>query len=163
MRSEGANTIQKHSIMKKIIILSAAALVALSSCGNRNQQKKTEQQAAATEQATTAADTHNSRNSLDWPGIYEGTVPCADCPGIRVKVTLEADGSYSKTMAYMEKPNIFITKGTFSWDDTGSRITLTDGQESEIYKVGENRLTMLDQQGNAITGDLADMYILKKQ
>ena len=26
------------------------------------------------------ADMHNSRNSLDWAGTYEGVLACADCP-----------------------------------------------------------------------------------
>lgn len=147
--------------MKKILILSAAVL-AMASCGNRNQQKnKTGADAAKTEQAATA-DTHNSRNSLDYAGTYEGTIPCADCPGIKISITLEAGGGYTKTMAYLEKPNIFASKGTYKWNDAGSVVTLTDEEGSEMYKVGENTLTMLDRDGNAITGDLADMYVLKK-
>jgi hypothetical protein len=31
------------------------------------------------------------------------------------------------------------------------------------YKLGENTLTHLDLDGNVITGDLADDYVLKKQ
>ena len=41
-----------------------------------------------------AVDMHNSRNSLDWVGIYEGVLPCADCPGIKTRLTLNYDGSY---------------------------------------------------------------------
>ena len=36
---------------------------------------------------------HNSRNSLDWAGIYEGVLPCADCPGIQTRLTLSRDES----------------------------------------------------------------------
>ena len=27
-------------------------------------------------------DSHTSKNALDWNGIYQGTLPCADCEGI---------------------------------------------------------------------------------
>ena len=39
-------------------------------------------------------DIHNSRNSLDWAGTYEGVLPCADCPGTKTRLTLNQDGSY---------------------------------------------------------------------
>lgn len=149
--------------MKKIIILSAAALVAFSSCANRNSKKAKDAAANQTEQAAAAADTHNSRNSLDFEGVYTGTMPCADCPGIKVNVTIDRDGNWSKTMAYLDTPNIFASQGIYTWDDSGSRIMLTDGESTEMYSVGENTLTLLDQDGNEITGDLAAMYVLNKQ
>lgn len=148
--------------MKKIIILSAAVL-ALASCGNRNQQKKAAKEAANTEQAAVAPDTHNSRNSLDYEGTYHGTIPCADCAGIQVNVTIDRNGNYTKTMAYMGKPDIFTSKGTYTWDTSGNKITLEGEPGPDIYKVGEGTLTMLNLEGNPITGDLADLYILKKQ
>jgi uncharacterized lipoprotein NlpE involved in copper resistance len=40
------------------------------------------------------ADMHNSRNSLDWAGTYEGVLPYADCPGTKTRLTLNYDGSY---------------------------------------------------------------------
>lgn len=148
--------------MKKIIILSAAALVALSSCSNRNQQKRTAKESVRTEQSAT---THNSRNSLDYDGTYKGTIPCADCSGIEVEITLKKDGSYAKTMTYLGKEtnSVFRSEGTYTWDETGSKITLNGEKDSDIYKVGENKLTMLDGNGDPVTGDLADLYILKKK
>ena len=41
-------------------------------------------------------DNHTARNALDWPGSYEGTLPCADCPGIRTRLTLMKDGRYER-------------------------------------------------------------------
>ena len=39
----------------------------------------------------------NSRNSLDWQGTYVGTVPCADCPGIRMRIELKDDGTFARS------------------------------------------------------------------
>ena len=41
-----------------------------------------------------APSTATARDSLDWAGSYEGVLPCADCPGIRTRVTLSDNGRY---------------------------------------------------------------------
>ena len=112
-----------------------------------------------------AADSHNAQNSLDYVGTYEGTIPCADCSGIEVSVVLNDNGSYTKTMTYIGKEpnNVFTTGGSYNWDRTGNNITLSGETEPDIYKVEENRIIMLDQNGELITGDLSDMYILQKK
>ncbi len=108
--------------------------------------------------------THNSQNALDWDGEYEGTIPCADCEGIKTNLIIHMDKTYSKKMEYLGKESaIFSEEGTFTWDDSGSIITLKLKDGVEKYKVGEGRIWMLDQEGNAVTGNLADHYILTKQ
>lgn len=104
---------------------------------------------------------HNSENSLDWAGTYQGVLPCADCPGIRTTLVIEQDGDYTLYTNYLERgDSVYTETGEFNWDDAGSKITLrASGQK---FKVGENQLTQLDQEGNRITGTLADHYILQK-
>ena len=36
---------------------------------------------SASKDGTAAPDLHSSQNALDWAGVYEGVLPCADCPG----------------------------------------------------------------------------------
>src|SRR5690606_28528665 len=110
----------------------------------------------------TAVDTaHNSRNALDWTGTYSGTLPCADCPGIRYSITLRENDTYEVQTQYLERSDsVFTESGKFSWNAQGSQITLAD--RGEKFQVAENRLIHLDQEGNVITGDLADMYVLTK-
>ena len=104
---------------------------------------------------------HNSRNSVDWIGTYQGTLPCADCPGIRYTITLKDDDSYLLKTRYLEKgDSVFTESGTFSWDKAGGKITLAD--RGEKFQVGENRLFHLDTEGKRITGDLAEHYVLTK-
>lgn len=145
----------------KTIIISAVVMLVFISCGSKNTKKDS----SAKQETPAVADTHNSRNSLDFAGVYEGTIPCADCPGIKVAITLDSEGNYTKTMTYIDKEpnNVFTDKGRFEWDDSGSNITLKGGKDTEMYKVGENRLFMLDKEGNRITGSLADKYVLNKK
>ena len=54
------------------------------------------------ESAPMSADpAHNSRNSLDFAGVYEGVLPCADCPGIQTRLTLNRDVSYELSTLYL--------------------------------------------------------------
>jgi len=111
-------------------------------------------------------DMHNSRNSLDWPGVYRGVLPCADCEGIRMELQLKDDLTYDMTTQYLgENDQVFLITGSFEWNAAGSRIKLKDLKESaghRLFQVGENRLFMLDRDGNRIQGDLATWYILEK-
>lgn len=107
---------------------------------------------------------HNSRNALDWPGTYSGTLPCADCEGIRTTVTLRDDGTFDRELLYLGKTDTPVGQsGNFSWNEAGSIVTLTatDGA-TQMYQVGENQLFHLDRAGKRISGDLAARYVLRQ-
>jgi uncharacterized lipoprotein NlpE involved in copper resistance len=97
-------------------------------------------------------------------GLYEGKLPTASGEGMEVKVTLSGN-TYKKSITYIGKSDEAIeTAGEFTWDNAGDSIITLFGEEApNKYLVGENTLTHLDMDGNIITGDLADMYILKKK
>ena len=106
----------------------------------------------------------NSRNSLDWQGAYVGTVPCADCEGIRTRIELHGDGAFVRSLTYLGKdPQPIDDSGTFTWDAAGSRVALDAGAgDAQQYQVGENVLFHLDRDGQRITGDQAAAYRLAK-
>jgi len=107
---------------------------------------------------------HDSRNALDWPGAYKGVLPCADCEGIERVVILKSDGTYESSSRYLGKSKeIFKDSGRFEWDAAGGSVALEMKDGATLYQVGENLLTMLDREGNKITGALADNYRLAKQ
>lgn len=145
--------------MKKVmVILGVAALVL--SCQS---EKKTSD--AANSNATEITTVDNSMTSLDWEGTYKGTLPCADCAGIEFTLTLNADKSYSLTRTYQTTPEAnYASAGNFVWDENGSKISLqgTDEDNKFSFLIGENKALLLDQEGNVITGDLADNYVLTK-
>ena len=110
-------------------------------------------------------NSHDSKNSLDWQGTYKGIMPCADCEGIETEITLNKDITFILRTKYLGKGDskIFEEKGKFSWDESGTIITLENLKDRpNKYKVGENTLTQLDMNGKIITGALAKMYIFKK-
>lgn len=109
-------------------------------------------------------DMHTSRISLDWQGTYLGILPTAGGGGIETKITLSEDYSYTMQTKYLDKEeSVFTRKGKFVWDDKGSKITLQNITTAPSqYLVGENMLIQLDMDGNRITGELEEHYILRK-
>jgi heat shock protein HslJ len=135
------------------IVLLAIFSISAVSCKSSQKAQKKEVQATG----------DNSMNALDWDGTYQGILPCADCEGIQTQITLNKDLSYVLETRYNGKDEkVFQTKGTFNWGINGSKITL-DNSEKQSYLVGENMLFHLDKNGNRITGDLANKYVLGKE
>lgn len=143
--------------MKKLYFILSILCVVVWSC--KTVKKSAENNIEKKEEVV---DMHTSQNSLDWNGTYQGTMPCADCPGIKTVLTLTLDLEFTKQIQYLERgDSIFTDKGSFVWDKSGQIITLKD-KATEQYFVGENRLWKLDDKGNKITGLLAEDYILQK-
>jgi uncharacterized lipoprotein NlpE involved in copper resistance len=107
---------------------------------------------------------HNARNSLDWNGVYTGTIPSASGPGIDVRMKLNNDQSYELNYKYLDRPDDpFNWTGSFKWDDTGSVITLDISDAPPHYRVASNKLIQLDMNAKQISGKLADNYVLTKE
>jgi heat shock protein HslJ len=108
----------------------------------------------------------NSQTSLDWVGVYVGTLPCADCEGIRTQIRLTNDLTFEIETKYLGKSDkIFRNRGSFTWDDAGNKIRLdqNDGNAVMHYQVGENNLIALNQDGNRIETNLPpETYFLQK-
>jgi putative lipoprotein len=111
-----------------------------------------------------AADRHTSENSLDWAGVYQGVVPCADCAGIETTLKLTTGRTYELSMTYLGKSATPISSaGPFEWRQDGRAIMLKTGDGTpRFYRVEENRLRQLDMHGEPITSALADKYVLQK-
>ncbi len=109
------------------------------------------------------SDNHSSKLSLDWAGVYHGTLPCVDCEGIEIRLVLKSDETFEKLSTYKGKENSNIFEdGTFAWDDIGNVVILQNQTESVAYKVAENYLLQLDSKGDEIKGALASQYQLVK-
>lgn len=109
----------------------------------------------------------NSMTSVDWAGTYFATLPCGRCEGIEMWVTLKSDGTYALNTNYLGLNDALEEEftGKFTWDQNGGIVTLEGmkGIYPGKFKVGENRIWYLDADGNQMTGQLADQYILKKK
>lgn len=106
----------------------------------------------------------SSRTSVDWSGVYEGIVPCADCEGIRVRLALTEEGFFELSQEYLGKSlEVFKDHGVFDWDKEGGKIVLQGLKERNVwFRVGENRVDILDKEKNIISSQ-AGSYTLQKR
>lgn len=157
-------TLKQNKIyMKTLKTMAVAMVLGLTACNNQATTPPVENEKNKDTVVLNEQDTvHNSKNSLDWAGVYEGELPCADCAGIKTTVSINMDGRFKKKEHYNGKKGSFDTEGMLVWDSTGSIITLSSKTDSTKYKVGEGKLITLDTQGKIIEGELAKHYILTK-
>ncbi len=144
--------------MKKIFVVTILGLFLIVSCESKKEE-------VVENQSEVVADEHNAKNSLDYLGIYKGTLPCADCEGIETEIILSKDETYVKKTKYLGKDEkVFEELGDFTWQEDGNTMSL-EGIDTEptLYFVSENKLIQLDQEGNRIEGNLAKNYELLKQ
>jgi copper homeostasis protein (lipoprotein) len=110
-------------------------------------------------------DADHAENSIDWPGVYYGFTPCADCKGIKTSLALNSNGSYILMTQFVGKSEReFVEKGKFNWGEKTNTIDLIAKKEATIrhYFVGENALTQLDEHSNFYTGKNAEAYNLRR-
>lgn len=151
-------------------MLAFATTLGIAACndaGKKEPTTTTDGTATDTSGAKKEVDMHNAENSLDLDGVYEGTLPCADCEGIKTTVNLNKDKTFTLSEEYLGKkdPMKFSSKG--KWVVNQNTITLQFDKELQDrrvqYKAGEGRIWLLDQEGKEITGALADKYMLTKK
>ncbi len=111
-------------------------------------------------------DMHTSEISLDWHGSYSGNLPCADCERIESELTLNDDLSYMLVSIYHKGAETLADTiaGSFHWE--GSKIMLEGippHERSPWFRVEEGQVRCLDMEGEVITGELENFYILRKE
>jgi uncharacterized lipoprotein NlpE involved in copper resistance len=117
-------------------------------------------------ETTDTGDEHqHEQTTFEWPGVYQGFMPCADCFGIKTTLALNSNGTYITLTQFAGKSEReFVEKGRFNWSHQSNIVVLTpkNGATSQQYLVGDNQLLQLDKDGNRYTGKLADRYILRR-
>lgn len=91
-----------------------------------------------------------------FAGSFEGTLPCADCPGIDTTLELYADGTARLDEQYRGSKQEAGKTGTWTVEEAGRRIRFDPDSKQDddrVYAVASNdELRILDRDGNPITG-----------
>lgn len=149
--------------MKKVV-LAITLGVLMVNCGGEKKAASTDNLPVQSTETLDQAfkDEHNAKNSLDYEGTYRGTLPTASGEGMEVTLILTAD-AFSKSVSYVGKKDAAVVEqGKYTWDESGTIITLDGVDAPNQYFVSENVLFQLDTEGKTIEGDLAANYQLKK-
>lgn len=99
-------------------------------------------------------------------GVYEGTLPAADCKGIKTMLVINEDKIYTLKSEYIGKKNAtFETCGVYHMigDSIIELITPSSGEKT-YYRMLNNKQVMLsDKEETVNKGSLAEHYILNKK
>ncbi len=141
----------------KFLLLSASLIVAVGMSACSGSSKKT------SEQQETETVVEEVSVVKPFIGTYEGTLPCADCDGNKVTLSILEDGTYQLKNVFLGKEdNNFEECGTYE-ENNGIIVLVTPSSGNKTYyKVQDNSVVMCDSEGNVNQGELADMYVLKK-
>jgi uncharacterized lipoprotein NlpE involved in copper resistance len=143
--------------MKKIIPVFAVIMLAFGSNAYSQASK------APRPEPSVAGAAHDLKNNPDLYGIYAGTLPSASGSGIEVTMILRPDSTYTVLYHYIAQEEDDVTSGTFRRDKDKGIVKLDAKDLPPYYRIGKDRLTQLDMEGNPITGELADDYVLLKK
>ncbi|EEO27546.2 copper resistance protein NlpE [Oxalobacter paraformigenes] len=108
-----------------------------------------------------AACSDSSRDNTPPQGMYAGTIPCADCPGIKTAVTFNQDGSVVETQLYENTDGASLSQvGTWKMDKGIVTVTFPFDTQYFIVKSADS-IEMTNKEGKR-SETMADQYILKK-
>ena len=145
---------------KSLLILAVAALVATASCTDKKASANVEDN-----DSTSVAVVVNEIDLANVAGTYEGTLPAADCPGIKMVLTINADSTYQMTQDYMDrKDGHDEASGVFDvLDGNVLMLVRPSSGEHTFYKVKDgNSIVLTDSLGNEAEGESVELYVLKK-
>ncbi len=122
---------------------------------------------AAVSASSSASPTPGQADRVaQWTGTYSGTLPCADCSGIKTSLSLNTDGNYSMNQTYLGKGDAQAkeSKGQWTPSEDGTRIELDFNKPSErvTFRQAEGKtIKMMGRDGQEISSKLN--YSLTKQ
>ncbi|WP_142684314.1 copper resistance protein NlpE N-terminal domain-containing protein [Chitinophaga polysaccharea] len=138
--------------MKKMLI--PVLLTAFLACNNNTSSSRNDSTAQTT---ATAIGTPTVVT-----GTYQGTLPCADCPGMDYQISLFNDHTFSELVAYQGRGQGIASVETGTWKQTSdSTVMILKKTDSSSFLASEGKLLLLDTKGKRIEGVLAGSYILK--
>lgn len=140
--------------MKKILILPVLLTAFMAACNNNT---------------TTSGNDSTAQNTAPGTGTpavitgtYQGTLPCADCPGMDYQISLFNDHTFSELVAYQGRGLGIASVETGTWKQTSdSTVMILKKTDSSSFLAAEGQLLLLDAKGKRIEGVLAGNYILK--
>ncbi|MBC9911189.1 copper resistance protein NlpE N-terminal domain-containing protein [Chitinophaga varians] len=140
--------------MRKLICFTTLFAV-LMACNNHQNTQSTTDSTTAGKQTPVATAPHIT-------GTYQGTLPCADCPGMDYQISLFDDHTFTELVSYQGRGQgiAFTEKGT--WQQINdSIVSIKKKTDSSSFLASDSKLLVLDKQGKRIEGALASNYVLK--
>lgn len=145
------------------MIWGLAAMALMSSCTDQKTAPTADNDTTSVAQDTASID---SMDLASIAGTYEGTLPAADCPGIKTVLTINADSTYQLKQDYIDrKDGHDEASGVLEvLDNSVLMLVRPSSGEHTFYKVKDNSsVIMTDSLGNEPEGEMAKLYVLTKK
>ena len=147
---------------KRFMILAVAAVALMASCGD----KKTAQNEASEDIISVADTTAATLDISAVAGSYEGTLPAADCPGLKTVITINADSTYQMQQDFIDrKDGHDEASGIFEIKDGNILVLVrpSSGDRTYIKVKDADSIVMTDSVGNEPEGEMAKLYVLTRK
>lgn len=145
-----------------LLLSTTVAITALSGCTGT--QKKTTLQKK--ESVIMGIDTANTTRRGNYYGTYEGSLPCADCGGVRTTLIINSDTTYELRSEYLKKKKgcTVEVRGIYNVvnENLIELVTPSSGEKT-FYKILDGAIALSDSLGTINSGEFAEQYVLKKQ
>ncbi|MDD2722831.1 MAG: copper resistance protein NlpE [Methylovulum sp.] len=103
--------------------------------------------------------------ALEFHGVFYGYLPCNDCDGIKVTLSLKQNNNYLLvTQPARNSSKEFYEKGKYTWNDKTRTVVLTSRKDGSIrqYRIeDEGTIIQLNNDGSPMAGD-KDSYALRR-
>ncbi|XWN38312.1 MAG: copper resistance protein NlpE [Balneola sp.] len=110
---------------------------------------------------------YNSKESLDWVGVYAGVLPCEGCEGVQTKLTLTQDNTFGLERTFLGSDKESVNHyGSFEWNSNGTKIKLLRLEKRGgivYFMVIKNQLIQLTSNAERYPEEIEREYILRKR
>lgn len=132
----------------RTLALAGVAAALSAACGNRT-----------ADQVADSVITVDPRNIVTVasvaPSSYEGTLPCADCAGLKTVLALWPDSVYRISHTYEGKSTKpLVLMGRWRLSESVVSLEMESGIPMMFQRKGDDSLTLLDQEGKPIVSSL---------
>ena len=139
--------------MKKMILPVLLTGLFAVSCSKKEEAKaETPQTVEANSAQAQPEEAAKAEAPKKHVGEFSGKLPCADCPGIETKLTLNEDGSFLLDETYLEKKDgQFNAKGSYEVSADGAFVTLKEegNDKPRVFLVEEDAAYLVEKVGDA--------------
>lgn len=151
--------------MKHLLYSCALGLLSVLFACNRLQQSKTDTTDTLISDTGTTASLTDSLDRII--GTFNGVLPCEGCElGMATGIMFEKDKTYIKSDT-LENNDVHTETGTWTFD--GNILTLqSQGQADSAstpdqYRIGENQIALIDEEGNDRTAENGEAFVLLRR
>jgi len=156
------------SIKQKLALILFSVLVVSSQLAMANSDKRAMGDVQRAREKAQSKGDHSKHEkpvdaSMQFRGVYYGYLPCKDCAGIKMTLSLKNKKNYLLVTQYAQSSNReYYDKGKYDWDDKARIVTLVSRKGKSMRKLSiknEGALIVLSPEGKPMEGG-QDKYTL---